>query len=41
MAKQINLYVDDLRECPEGFILARTYDEPYIFFKQVRLTFSR
>ncbi|TXK83440.1 cyclic-phosphate processing receiver domain-containing protein [Paenibacillus sp. N3.4] len=27
MNNQINLYVDDLRDCPEGFVLARTYDE--------------
>ncbi|QWU14355.1 hypothetical protein SAMN04487895_101658 [Paenibacillus sophorae] len=27
MPQQINLYVDDLRDCPEGFILARTYEE--------------
>lgn len=23
----INLYVDDLRKCPDGFIIARSYDE--------------
>jgi hypothetical protein len=23
----INLYVDDLRDCPEGFVVARTYEE--------------
>ncbi|GGI44141.1 hypothetical protein GCM10008018_05620 [Paenibacillus marchantiophytorum] len=22
----INLYVDDLRDCPDGFVLARTYE---------------
>lgn len=27
MTNQINLYVDDLRDCPEGFIVARTYEE--------------
>ncbi|MBT2759902.1 hypothetical protein J7E85_01380 [Paenibacillus sp. ISL-20] len=25
--KKINLYVDDLRDCPEGFVVARTYYE--------------
>lgn len=24
---KINLYVDDLRDCPEGFVVARTYYE--------------
>ncbi|MFK7678738.1 cyclic-phosphate processing receiver domain-containing protein [Bacillus sp. Wb] len=24
---KINLYVDDLRDCPEGFTIARTYEE--------------
>lgn len=23
----INLYVDDIRKCPDGFIIARNYDE--------------
>ncbi|WP_341465523.1 cyclic-phosphate processing receiver domain-containing protein [Clostridium uliginosum] len=23
----VNLYVDDLRKCPDGFIIARSYDE--------------
>lgn len=27
MKNTINLYVDDLRKCPEGFIIARTYNE--------------
>jgi len=25
--EKINLYVDDLRQCPEGFLVARTYKE--------------
>ena len=25
--KSINLYVDDLRDCPKGFTIARTYQE--------------
>lgn len=24
---RINLYVDDLRDCPEGFLVARSYEE--------------
>ncbi|WP_412177956.1 cyclic-phosphate processing receiver domain-containing protein [Paenibacillus terrae] len=27
MANKINLYVDDLRDCPDGFVVARTYYE--------------
>nr|WP_242865068.1 cyclic-phosphate processing receiver domain-containing protein [Clostridium botulinum] len=23
----INLYVDDIRRCPDGFVVARNYDE--------------
>lgn len=25
--KKINLYVDDLRDCPEGFVVARTMED--------------
>ncbi|MFS0855203.1 cyclic-phosphate processing receiver domain-containing protein [Paenibacillus taichungensis] len=27
MTNKINLYVDDLRDCPSGFVVARTYYE--------------
>lgn len=27
MSKTINLYVDDLRDCPEGFVVARNMEE--------------
>lgn len=27
MKKKINLYVDDLRDCPEGYTVARTMEE--------------
>jgi len=27
MGKTINLYLDDLRDCPKGFIVARTFDQ--------------
>ena len=27
MFNEINLYVDDLRRCPDGFVVARNYDE--------------
>ncbi|MEW9122683.1 MAG: cyclic-phosphate processing receiver domain-containing protein [Thermotaleaceae bacterium] len=26
MSKEINLYVDDLRDCPDGFVIARNVD---------------
>ncbi|MFS1512120.1 cyclic-phosphate processing receiver domain-containing protein [Chengkuizengella sp. SCS-71B] len=29
MKKQINLYVDDLRDCSEGFVVARNVDEAF------------
>ncbi|WP_160036937.1 cyclic-phosphate processing receiver domain-containing protein [Paenibacillus sp. An7] len=29
----INVYLDDLRDCPEGFIVARTFDEAVELFK--------
>lgn len=29
----INLYLDDLRDCPNGFVLARTVDEAIQYFK--------
>lgn len=27
MFQEINLYVDDIRRCPDGFVVARHYDE--------------
>lgn len=27
MSKKINLYVDDLRDCPEGFLIARNIEQ--------------
>lgn len=27
MDKRINIYLDDLRICPEGFVVARTYED--------------
>lgn len=27
MFQEINLYVDDIRKCPDGFVVARNYDE--------------
>lgn len=33
MKKKINLYVDDLRDCPEGFVIARTYEEAIYYLE--------
>jgi len=30
----INVYLDDLRDCPDGFVLARTFEEAVILFKE-------
>lgn len=32
--KTINIYLDDLRDCPEGFILAKTMEEAIELFKK-------
>ncbi|WP_326072031.1 cyclic-phosphate processing receiver domain-containing protein [Paenibacillus alba] len=29
-----NIYLDDLRDCPEGFIVARTFEEAIQYFKR-------
>lgn len=33
MTKYINLYLDDLRDCPSGFIIARNIDEAIYYLK--------
>ena len=33
MEKFINLYVDDLRDCPAGYVLAKTEEEALIFLQ--------
>lgn len=37
MKKKINLYVDDLRDCPKGFIIARTVEEAKEYFKNFEI----
>lgn len=27
MGNEINLYIDDIRRCPDGFVVARNYDK--------------
>ncbi|WP_019227239.1 cyclic-phosphate processing receiver domain-containing protein [Sedimentibacter sp. B4] len=33
MKEKINLYVDDLRDCPQGFIIARTIEKALYYFE--------
>lgn len=33
MNEEINLYVDDLRDCPSGFVIARNVDESKYYLK--------
>ncbi|MCP8971029.1 cyclic-phosphate processing receiver domain-containing protein [Ectobacillus ponti] len=35
--QQINLYVDDLRDCPEGFTIARTVEEAIHYLENYRV----
>ncbi|MBA2938896.1 hypothetical protein HZF08_11305 [Paenibacillus sp. CGMCC 1.16610] len=30
---KVNIYLDDLRDCPEGFLVARTFEEAIQYFK--------
>ncbi|OAS15027.1 hypothetical protein A8708_14240 [Paenibacillus oryzisoli] len=34
MSVKVNLYLDDLRDCPEGFIVARTIEEAIQCFQE-------
>lgn len=34
MKEEINLYVDDLRDCPDGFVIARTVDQAKYYFER-------
>lgn len=33
LSREINLYVDDLRDCPESFVVARNIDEAIFFLE--------
>lgn len=37
MNKKINLYVDDLRDCPEGFVIARTVEQAKYYFESFHI----
>lgn len=37
MKDKINLYLDDLRDCPEGFVIARTVEEAKEYFKNFEI----
>lgn len=34
MRKKINLYLDDLRDCPEGFVIARCVEDAKKYLKE-------
>ncbi len=37
MDQIINLYLDDLRDCPEGFVIARTVDEAKYYLNNFQI----
>lgn len=37
MKKKINLYVDDLRDCPDGFIISRTVEQAKYYFESYNI----
>lgn len=37
MKKKINLYVDDLRDCPEGFVIARTVEQAKYYLENFQV----
>ncbi|EKQ53724.1 MULTISPECIES: cyclic-phosphate processing receiver domain-containing protein [unclassified Clostridium] len=37
MKKKINLYVDDLRACPEGFTISRTVEQAKYYFENYNI----
>lgn len=37
MKKEINLYVDDLRDCPEGYVVARNVDEAIEYLENYKV----
>jgi hypothetical protein len=37
MKEKINLYVDDLRDCPDGFIIARTVEQAKYYLENFHI----
>ena len=37
MKEKINLYVDDLRDCPEGFVIARTVEHAKYYLENFEI----
>ena len=37
MKEKINLYVDDLRDCPHGFVIARTVDQAKYYLENFQI----
>jgi hypothetical protein len=38
MKQKINLYVDDLRDCPKGFVIARNVDEAIYYLENYKVS---
>ena len=37
MSEKINLYVDDLRDCPSGFVIARNVEQAKYYFENFNI----
>jgi len=37
MKEKINLYVDDLRDCPDGFVIARTVEQAIYYLENFQI----
>ena len=37
MQEKINLYVDDLRDCPDGFVIARTVEQAKYYLENFQI----
>lgn len=37
MKEKINLYVDDLRDCPDGFVISRTIEQAKYYFENYNI----
>ena len=37
MSQRINLYLDDLRDCPEGFVIARTVEAAIYYLENYQI----
>lgn len=37
MREKVNLYLDDLRDCPEGFVIARNLEQAKAYFEEFNI----